>query len=238
MQWVLVIVTTITAAFIGWQAWETRKSAKAAATSVDAINRQAGIMERQTAATEKSAEAARDNAIAAKEGADATKRNVEIIIAKERPRIRIELGKVEIARREDHIQLNEVEYIIFCHGITEAYILDSEGTAEITNSIDVPIHHSVPISLPTVIRPTTEGIRKNAFIFFVPKSEDTFEDIFSGRLHLHFYGWIRYKDVFERERITKFRYRYVVPQDMPKNLDGSVFAYWSKYGPPEDNCET
>jgi len=57
-EWILVIVGVITAGVICWQSWETRRAAKAAAASVEAINEQAGMMKRQTEATEKSAIAA------------------------------------------------------------------------------------------------------------------------------------------------------------------------------------
>lgn len=52
----LVVVGLITCIVIGWQSWETKRAAEAAANSVDAINRQADIMERQTAAIEKQAD--------------------------------------------------------------------------------------------------------------------------------------------------------------------------------------
>ena len=70
-SWLFLIVTAITGGFIAWQAWETKRAAKAAAASVEAINRQAKIMERQTVATEKAADAALVNA--------------QAVIASERP---------------------------------------------------------------------------------------------------------------------------------------------------------
>src|ERR1700722_2957089 len=63
-QWLLVTVAIITAAFICWQAWETRRAAKAAADSVEAvhqqtihISRQAVSMRRQTTILRRSADA-------------------------------------------------------------------------------------------------------------------------------------------------------------------------------------
>jgi len=44
-QWVLIIVTTITAGFICWQAWETRRAANAALGSVKTIKRQTALQE-------------------------------------------------------------------------------------------------------------------------------------------------------------------------------------------------
>lgn len=62
IQWLLLLIAGVTAAFIGWQAWETRRAAAASAKSVEAIERQAMIMERQTRATEIAAAAAKASA--------------------------------------------------------------------------------------------------------------------------------------------------------------------------------
>jgi hypothetical protein len=61
-QWILVIVTAITAGFICWQAWETRRAARAAADSVIAIQRQTGVLERQAKASEDAAQASQKTA--------------------------------------------------------------------------------------------------------------------------------------------------------------------------------
>jgi len=53
----LVVVGIITFIIIGWQSLETKHAAKAAADSVEAINKQATIMEQQTTATQDAAEA-------------------------------------------------------------------------------------------------------------------------------------------------------------------------------------
>src|SRR5579863_1255697 len=60
-QWVLVGVTAVTAAFIWYQARETRIAAEATRDSVKAIKEQAAIMERQTLAAERAAKAATES---------------------------------------------------------------------------------------------------------------------------------------------------------------------------------
>jgi hypothetical protein len=60
-EWWLVGVGILTLIGIYYQAAKTAGAAKAAADSVEAINRQAGILERQTKATEEAAEATRDS---------------------------------------------------------------------------------------------------------------------------------------------------------------------------------
>lgn len=59
-QWTLIGITAVTAAFICWQARETRRAANEAANSVQAMKEQGAVLERQTKATEISAEATKE----------------------------------------------------------------------------------------------------------------------------------------------------------------------------------
>jgi len=60
--------------------------------------------------------------------------------------------------------------------------------------------------------------------------------IYERRLFVHFYGVINYKDGFERERETSFRYRWEVT-DFPR-FNGHPWSRWEVCGHPEDNRET
>lgn len=51
-EWWLVIAAFLTLGFVAWQAWETKRAVRGAAESVEAINRQAAIMERQASEME------------------------------------------------------------------------------------------------------------------------------------------------------------------------------------------
>jgi hypothetical protein len=46
-EWWLVVAAFLTLVFVAWQAWETKQAVQGAADSVEAINRQAAIMEKQ-----------------------------------------------------------------------------------------------------------------------------------------------------------------------------------------------
>ncbi len=52
-----------------------------------------------------------------------------------------------------------------------------------------------------------------------------------GKLFVHFYGQIRYKDVFDRFWMYTFRYIYV------RNSWAGVQGKWVKHGPKSDNTE-
>lgn len=203
-----------------------------------AINRQADIMQRQTVATETAAIAAKANAEAAKANADAAKENVEIFINKERARITVEIDKLNLVVASDRFSLFEVDYKVFSYGPTLAFISDSRATVNIATSAEPPAGESfVPMSLRSVVSPTIEGIKKSAICFDMTRLEQTdIDSINERRSFVHFHGFIKYRDVFQRERETRFRYLWRVTDRT--NLDGTPFGYWTKCGPPSDNCET
>lgn len=58
------IILAITAIFIAYQGWETKRAAQATRDSVDAIREQAKILERQTVAAEQAAQTAKDSTTA------------------------------------------------------------------------------------------------------------------------------------------------------------------------------
>lgn len=76
----LVLVGILTAAFIGWQSLETRRSARAAKESAAAVEKQLPLLQKAADAAEQSAEAA--------------KQNIELFISKERARLRVDMKRV------------------------------------------------------------------------------------------------------------------------------------------------
>lgn len=63
-EWASDTILAVTAVFIGYQGWETRRAAQATRDSVNAVKEQARIMERQTVAAEQAAQTAKDSATA------------------------------------------------------------------------------------------------------------------------------------------------------------------------------
>jgi hypothetical protein len=241
-QWILVVVAGVTAGFIAWQAWETRRAAEATQRSVEATGRQIGVMERQANAAEIAARAAQENAMAAREAAEAAKANaqsardsVEMLISKERARIRVpEPEKLVIDRGP--FPVHEVRYKIFCYGTTPAYITEASATARMSDSKQDSRDLRAPMSLPNVLVPNFEGIAKIALVFERP-ADPVPEAIERGELFAHFYGFVKYRDVFGRDHETTFRYLWTVT-DLKNFGTTGHFCYWAKYGDETENKET
>lgn len=226
-QWVLIVVALVTAGFVGWQAFETRRAANATAGSVAAITTQSRIMERQAKASEDSVGAARDNAIVANQ-------SIEILVAKERARLKIEPEKLSL--EAGPLRVDGVSYTIFCYGTTPAFIESSWATVSVTESEQPSkVSFETPMSLKPVITPNYDGIKKETLIFQKPEGQ-LLGPINSGKLFVHFFGSITYKDVFGRPHGIRFRYLWRVIDI--KNFDGTQFGYWMKVGIPEENLET
>jgi hypothetical protein len=222
-EWWLVAIAAITAFAVWKQARETKRAAEATQRATESIERQAGIMERQTAAAEKAASVA--------------EQNVEIFISKERARITIEPGELMLASPNDPFPIDEVSYKVFCHGTTQAFPeAESWAMCVVTTSAersDSGFHAHA--SLPSVINPTTEGINKTAVVL----GEVGIVRIKKGELFIHFYGSIKYRDVFDRERYTNFRYtwkEYSLSDGTVEDTD--LCGRWDKCGTKEDNEST
>jgi hypothetical protein len=201
-----------------------------------AIKRQADTMERQSGILEKNVIAAEANASAAQTNAEAAREGIEVAINKERARIRIEISGRSLGFKASDI--NEVSYTVMCHGYTPAFITDSRATVLVSPKSEPSIgNRDVPMSLPSLINPSLEGIPKSAILMSGPLlKEDDIERIDKGELFVHFYGFIKYRDVFGRGRETNFRYLWSLSR--LTNSDGTHFGYWTKCGQPEANSET
>ena len=124
---------------------------------------------------------------------------------------------------------------MLCRGTTPAFIADSYATVKITNSEELADSGDIPMGLGSVLDPNPAGIEKHALVFH-SLEEQALDRINQRKLFAHFFGFIKYKDVFGREHETRFRYMWKV-SDI-KNLDGSAYGYWVKCGQESDNSET
>ena len=235
--YMVYIVATIAAAFVAWRA-------------LVAIKRQAGFMKDQLTQmreagkqTDELINQTKEEVAALSAAADAAVKNatntqagIEAIISKERARIRIEVGDLRlVAPGRPQYELDEIPFKVFCDGATPAFILDKTATVNITDSIEPPDRLHLPISgLPSVFHPSPNGMEYTAHVY--EDMDDAKRDaIRQGKLFAHFYGEIKYKDVFDRTRETRFRYLWKVTDI--QNSDGSSFAYWTKHGKDKDNSE-
>ena len=242
-QWILIVITGITAGFICWQAWETRRAANATKKAAEGVERQVGIMESQKEALEKSVIAAEDNASAAKSGSEASNKNVEMFISKERARLRVDLKPFSVADKITNAYL--VNFSISIYGTTSAFISDSGATAyflpkdaidveDVGKAVMFPVYN-----VPKTIAPSSPPIETYAFLFI--DDPLILPEIEKGGLVIGIRGFVAYGDVFDRPRETRFRYAWSLEEESLLGLglirplsDGK----WVKSGPPGDNKET
>jgi hypothetical protein len=203
---------------IGWQSWETRKAAKAAALGI------------------------------------------QISISKECFRIKVrppdhwnfpvdfDASTQQAILQREHWQ--GVMYDVHCYGLTEGYILEAFDGACVSDSQDAPPLTVSPIhNLPWRIDPTNpEQIywRGEARMLKRMESLEDATAVIEGRKFIHFWGRIRYRDVFfdvfRKERETSWRWVWKFTGNAGDTAImtplGGRFGKWEQCGSPEDNRET
>jgi hypothetical protein len=221
---VLVLIGAGTLGGIWYQAVKTRDAAEATRDSAKAAQDSVKILERQTAATEMAATAARDN--------------IEFFLNKERARLRVELEKLSLELEFDRVYI--VDFRILIHGPTAAFITDAQCVAGVLplqniNDTDyVPFMYKI-IKIPDVVSPGSQPIE--TFAIFDADDLQIINEIKLDRLFVIMRGYIKYKDVFDTERETRFRYvwRY---SSLVTVGELNRFGEWEKCGAAEDNLQT
>jgi len=210
---------------------------------------QLATMERQTTHLETSvvvaqdaASAARDNAIAAQEGSETAKQSVEMFISKERARLRIDLKPLKLSPIFGSIYA--VDFAVCLYGATPAFVVEARCTAhELPSSaIDEPElmdRAMLPMrSVPSVMSPGAQPMESSAYLFFDGEAKDLMlSEIKADRFFVVVRGFIKYRDVFDCDRETKFRYVWKYSPYSPQTTPDR-FGEWEKCGPADDNIET
>jgi hypothetical protein len=208
-EWILVIVTSITAFFIGWQSLETRRAAETARDNIALIIAKecARIRVEPT-------------------GVEIPKQGVSLSIA-DSPKARIINYKifcygttpafiVDSSSRVTITASNEPpavrNYTMPIPELPSVMPTSSEGLQRVNFAFDRP-------------RPNVSP-------------DQIAEEIANGKMFLHFWGFISYRMVFDNEiHWTKFRYTYGIEDTVLVGF-GLSDTTWSKAGPEEDNQET
>jgi hypothetical protein len=137
-----------------------------------------------------------------KQSADAAKQSVEMQISKEKARISIEVHDLKLFPRS--FESRAVRYRLDCLCPTPAFTVELQVNACIGDDTGVPW----PVSIPPTIA-TTGAIEKVAMLFGV-FDDDAAIRINRGELNIYFYGFVRYRDVFQGQmdapHETRFRY--------------------------------
>lgn len=127
-NWFLVIVGGVT----GWFVYKTLK----------AIKKQANIMEKQATDAQESGAKATEIALAtaqaAQTSADAAAAQIQMMKDKERGRLRIEFGQVDLVGDPDPNNGYEVPYTLILDGATQVYITSASCATAIRDTEEIP----------------------------------------------------------------------------------------------------
>lgn len=161
----------------------------------------------------------------AKDSAKAAQDSINIIISKERARLKIRFRDVSLSAATP-----EILYTAAIYGTTDAFDVETLINLAIISPENPQgdVWYGVPLGLRNVIRCENSEITKSVtFPSFLTK--EAANDIYGGKKHVHIRGYIRYKDVFDNSWIINFQKMWIVVDRL---------QYWKDYGPKEANEET
>jgi hypothetical protein len=214
---------------IDQQATDARSSSGAAASiaqqTLAAIERQAKHMEDQSRALVQSVAVAHESAKVAQ-------KNLDAMINRERARVRVEIVGLDMGESG----FARVNFAVHCHGPTAAFISDARVRSELGTSTEAPSEIPIfPMRIPPVL--TNPKTQDHSYIWnAIGLSKGEIGKFNGGEQIVHFWGFVKYKDVFGVDRETSFCHVYKAAH--LKMLNGSVFRTWVTNGPPEANRET
>jgi len=203
---------------------------------LEAMRGQLTAMERQTPHLEASV-------LAAQSSADAAMKNIELVITKERARLRIKLNDLKLVPEGD-LEVYFINFTVNIFGTTPAFITDT-GCAgailppEAISDAETADRAMVPLQgLPNVVPPDSKPIHQfTSFHYSGDGTEGMLEEVKANNFFVMIRGFIKYKDVFDRERETNFRYVWKY-EDVTVSTDTERWGHWERCGQPEDNKET
>jgi hypothetical protein len=205
-----------------------------------AMHEQVTQMSEQTALLREYVGHTETTAIAAKASADAARDSIELVVNKERARIRI--GKPEPLVLTIRIPMS-VEFRLFFYGSTPAFNVSSEVITVLSESRDSSqkefFGHSIH-ELPKVASASDFTATFNDLLFKpLPLDELTIERIRKGEACVHFSGWIKYLDFFDKPRETAFHYRWNPRDNSANSLRRLIYPEgWEEVGGPKENYYT
>jgi hypothetical protein len=179
-----------------------------------------------------------------RKAAQASQKNTELYISKERARLRVDIKPLTFPSQTDPAY-NMVDFTVSIYGPTDAFVTESSCAAYFYSShvIDTPDIADLsmfPIhSLPSAIKANSPPIECYAFLNIAVTGETNDNVIIAEIKAKHFAvgirGWIKYRDVFGRDRETTFRHVWQYT-DVKYGL--GEFGDWIKRGKPEENRES
>src|ERR1019366_8210877 len=148
-SFLLMVVGALQVLLLRWTLRVIRRQAKEMIRQRILMRKQWGEMSAQTASLKEYVEET-------KKIARSTADNVQIIINKERARIRVEVsGDPKLFPHDAVGHINELAYTIFCDGSTPAFITKSWANLKVTDSKNPSSPFpNIPMSIPAVLHPS------------------------------------------------------------------------------------
>ena len=167
--------------------------------------------------------------------ARAAMQNIELYISKERARLRVGMKPLVFPDKPDPAYT--VDFTVSIYGPTDAFITESLCVAyifpeQVIDNPDLADRVMFPIHpLPAVIAAQAPPLNCYAFL----GDEFLINEARKRRLVVGVRGFIKYKDTFERQRETTFRYVW--------RYEETTYGFgpdgdWVQNGRPEENHET
>jgi hypothetical protein len=175
--------------------------------------------------------------------ARAAKDNIELIISKERARLRIKLSDLKLVP-EGELRVYLVNFTVNIFGTTPAFITDTGCSGailppEAINDAETGDRAMIPLQgFPDLIPPNSQPIHQfTIFYYSGEETEGMLEEVRADRFFVMIRGFIKYKDVFDRARETNFRYVWKY-EDFTVPPSTERWGHWERCGPPDHNKET
>lgn len=214
-----------------WQASTLRKLRGSSATHAQEMEYQSRVLDGQLKVMNDQLAAVKDTASAASSSAAAAQRSIELMVSRERARLRVELQPFYLNFNAP----SPARFHIQHEGSTDAFVVDSHAAVYVSDSRDPDpsVNGGKPMPLPRVI-----GARNPLIVaedLLHPFTQEEIDRIRDLKSFVHFTGSIRYKDVFEGEHETRFNRVWSIAN--MHNLNGEPFTYWELCGTGEQNRE-
>lgn len=177
-----------------------------------------------------------------KRQADLMKEQSDLMVSKERARLRFELDSFSPESNKATIGY-KVKGTVSIFGSTEAFIEKTVFFAGIQREDEgeVAIIPAPMAEFPNVIRPGSDPLKTWTILWrtkftssWVPTANEGIDDVLKGESIMFCRGAIHYADVFDGKWVFRFSRRYRVYLLPDRKVAG---GYWEDFGKPEDNGE-
>jgi hypothetical protein len=228
----LALVAALQLLTLIWQGFALRKILRGNASHAHEMEHQSSVMDEQLKIMAAQLSALKDTASAASASATAARENVDLIVKKERARLRIELAPFYL----NFGAPSPANYAVQHEGSTDAFVLSSHAAVYVSDSRepDPSLGTGKPMPIPSAI--TAQNPVVTAQDVLHPFTEEEIDSIRQLKSFVHFTGFVRYKDVFDAEHETRFNRVWSIAQ--MNNLGQAPFTYWEHCGGADENRET